>query len=99
MRVLKFAVAASLFMMALPGQSVDEWPAYGRDAGGQRYSPLTAINRQNVAGLKVAWTFRTGDAYQPPARAAPRPSKPRPSMSTGRFTSERRSAASSRSIP
>jgi quinoprotein glucose dehydrogenase len=42
-----------------------EWPNYGRDPGGQRYSPLTDVNRSNVAGLKVAWTFRTGDAYQP----------------------------------
>src|SRR5439155_4312718 len=24
-----------------------------------------SINRQNVQSLKVAWTFRTGDAYQP----------------------------------
>ena len=26
-----------------------------------RYSPLTQINRDNVAQLKVAWTFHTGD--------------------------------------
>ncbi len=42
-----------------------EWSVYGHDPGGQRFSPLTAINRSNVSGLKVAWTFRTGDAYQP----------------------------------
>jgi quinoprotein glucose dehydrogenase len=48
------------------GQQNGEWLAYGRDAGGERYSPLDAINRQNVASLRVAWTFRTGDAYQPP---------------------------------
>jgi quinoprotein glucose dehydrogenase len=39
----------------------DEWPAYGRDAGGQRYSPLNQITRENVKGLQVAWTFHTGD--------------------------------------
>ncbi len=38
-----------------------DWPAYGRDAGGSRYSPLTQINRDNVKNLKVAWTYRTGD--------------------------------------
>ena len=38
-----------------------EWPAYGRDAGGQRFSPLTQITRDNVKNLHVAWTFRTGD--------------------------------------
>jgi quinoprotein glucose dehydrogenase len=39
-----------------------EWPAYGRDAGGSRYSPLSEINRANVTRLKVAWTYRTGAA-------------------------------------
>src|SRR5215469_11146128 len=39
----------------------DSWPYYGHDAGGMRYSPLTQINRENVAQLKVAWTFHTGD--------------------------------------
>ena len=38
-----------------------EWPSYGNDPGGQRYSPLNQINRDNVAQLKVAWTYHTGD--------------------------------------
>lgn len=38
-----------------------DWPYYGHDAGGMRYSPLVQINRENVATLKVAWTFHTGD--------------------------------------
>jgi glucose dehydrogenase len=42
-----------------------DWPAYGRDAGGERFSPLDRITRENVASLQVAWTFRTGDAYEP----------------------------------
>ncbi|MCI0388227.1 MAG: pyrroloquinoline quinone-dependent dehydrogenase [Acidobacteria bacterium] len=37
-----------------------DWPAYGRDAGGARYSPLSQINRGNVGRLKPAWTYRTG---------------------------------------
>ena len=37
-----------------------DWPAYGRDAGGTRYSPLSQINRGNVGRLKPAWTYRTG---------------------------------------
>ncbi len=40
---------------------VDEWPYYGHDAGGTRYSPLAQINRENVSQLKVAWVFHTGD--------------------------------------
>jgi len=38
-----------------------EWPSYGNDPGGMRHSTLTQINRENVATLKVAWTFHTGD--------------------------------------
>jgi quinoprotein glucose dehydrogenase len=38
-----------------------DWPAYGRDPGGSRFSPLTQINRDNVKKLKVAWIYRTGD--------------------------------------
>src|SRR2546426_5400119 len=37
-----------------------EWPAYGRDPGGSRYSPLKQIDRNNVNSLKAVWTFRTG---------------------------------------
>ena len=53
--------AASLLASAQDG----DWTAYGRDAGGERFSPLNDIRRENVASLKVAWTFRTGDAYTP----------------------------------
>ncbi len=42
-----------------------DWATFGHDPGGQRFSPLTQIDRSNVARLKVAWTSRTGDAYQP----------------------------------
>lgn len=42
-----------------------EWPHYGRTLLGQRYSPLTQITPENVAGLQVAWTYRTGDLRRP----------------------------------
>lgn len=48
-----------------------DWPNYGRDPGGQRFSPLTAINTSNVQSLKIAWTYRTGDAYAPPSGSKP----------------------------
>jgi quinoprotein glucose dehydrogenase len=38
-----------------------EWPNYGNDPGGMRYSALAQINRDNVSKLKVAWIFHTGD--------------------------------------
>jgi quinoprotein glucose dehydrogenase len=43
-----------------PAQPADAWTAYGRDPGGSRYSSATQISRENVAQLKVAWTFHTG---------------------------------------
>ena len=45
----------------LASQSPD-WPAYGRDRGGERFSPLRGIHRDNVARLAVAWEYSTGEA-------------------------------------
>jgi len=40
-----------------PGFSQTDWPTYGHDRGGQRYSPLQQIDPSNVAKLKVAWVY------------------------------------------
>ncbi|GAB3313517.1 quinoprotein glucose dehydrogenase [Larkinella ripae] len=62
-----FVVWVSLFNCFLtlpaPGQTASgqEWPAYGNDAGGMRFSPLKQITPDNVKQLQVAWTFRTGE--------------------------------------
>ena len=48
-----------------PEIAAGDWDAYGRTQFGQRYSPLDQITPQNVAGLKVAWQFHTGDTKQP----------------------------------
>ncbi|MDJ0928291.1 MAG: pyrroloquinoline quinone-dependent dehydrogenase [Gammaproteobacteria bacterium] len=37
-----------------------EWPAYGGDPGGSRFSRLDQINRNNVDDLELAWQYRTG---------------------------------------
>jgi quinoprotein glucose dehydrogenase len=59
-------VCALLVVGAMLGAAQDgDWSAYGRDAGGERFSPLDVIRRENVASLQVAWMFRTGDAHQP----------------------------------
>src|SRR5215471_6371542 len=61
--MILFASAAAAQVSA--PQSADgpiaDWPYYGGDAGGSRYSPLTQINRANVAQLKTAWEYHTGD--------------------------------------
>lgn len=65
MRILCYCIAATFAMAGSAGLagnlSAQEWPHYGGDLGGTRYSPLAQINRQNVKTLKVAWTFHTGD--------------------------------------
>jgi len=51
-----------ILLLALSAQTpaAGDWPVYGRDAGGARFSPLTQITRDNVTRLTVAWTYHTG---------------------------------------
>lgn len=44
-------------MRGQAGASGEEWPAYGRDPGGMRFSPLQQINRGNVGRLRRAWAY------------------------------------------
>src|SRR5215470_3871322 len=55
------AAAAQVSAPQSSGGTFADWPYYGGDAGGSRYSPLTQINRTNVAELKIAWEYHTGD--------------------------------------
>ena len=32
-----------------------DWPAYGGDKGGTKYSPLDQINRNTIKNLQIAW--------------------------------------------
>ncbi|HST21759.1 MAG TPA: PQQ-binding-like beta-propeller repeat protein, partial [Blastocatellia bacterium] len=61
--VICFLVNASVKTIAV-SKTDGDWPAYGRDGGGTRYSPLGQINRDNVKNLKVAWEYRTGAAKE-----------------------------------
>ena len=49
-----------LLLVSLQGGAQGDWPAYGRDPGGARFSPLTQINRTNVTQLQTAWTYHAG---------------------------------------
>ena len=62
MRNFTFVLAGMVFVRASAAQGTGgDWTAYGHDALGSRYSPLTQITRENVHRLAVAWTYRTGD--------------------------------------
>ncbi|MBS0331366.1 MAG: pyrroloquinoline quinone-dependent dehydrogenase [Proteobacteria bacterium] len=65
------AAAAVLTSVAMQVKA-DEWSYYGRDAQGTRFSPLTQITPGNVANLKPAWTFHTGDISDGKTRGTPR---------------------------
>jgi quinoprotein glucose dehydrogenase len=39
----------------------DDWPMIGGTSGNSHYSSLRQINRSNIAQLKVAWSFDTGE--------------------------------------
>ncbi|HSG07176.1 MAG TPA: pyrroloquinoline quinone-dependent dehydrogenase [Longimicrobiales bacterium] len=52
--------------------STSDWPAYGGDDGGMRYSALATVTPENVGDLEVAWTWDTGDVPIPaPMRPIP----------------------------
>lgn len=59
---MSLLVAATLLYVGpLANAGEGDWPCYGNDSGGMRFSPLTQINRSNVAQLKIAWIYHTGD--------------------------------------
>ncbi|MEO6301063.1 MAG: membrane-bound PQQ-dependent dehydrogenase, glucose/quinate/shikimate family [Paracoccaceae bacterium] len=42
------------------GVPAGEWSSYGRTPKGQRYSPLDQITPANIATLRQAWSYQTG---------------------------------------
>ncbi len=64
---------AAVALLLVPAQFAsagdrDDWQHYGGGPGGSHYSSLTQINRGNVGGLQLAWTYRTGDLERHPDR-------------------------------
>src|SRR5690242_19350226 len=62
MRVFRLALLAALYcpMFAQPVPRAEEWPIYGRDSGGARFSPLDQIYINSVSTLRRPWTYHTG---------------------------------------
>jgi len=62
-RLLAFTVILAFTLPSLaqlPEAAGGQWPTYGGDSGGQRFSASNQINRTNVSHLHEAWTFHTG---------------------------------------
>ena len=64
-----------------PAAPSTEWPTYGHDPGGMRFSPLKQITPENVGQLQVAWTYH----MRPPTPATPpAPDADAPAAAAGR---------------
>ena len=56
------ALSGAAWAASGPGfDDPDNWPQYHRSFNAWRFSPLTAINRDNVGRLKVAWIHQPGN--------------------------------------
>jgi quinoprotein glucose dehydrogenase len=65
----RMLLAATLFFAVL-GRAANaaetaEWPTVGGGDESQRYSPLADIRKENVAQLKQAWVYHSGDFAKP----------------------------------
>jgi glucose dehydrogenase len=59
---LRAALVCCFALLARPISAQNDWPVYGHDPGGMRYSPLKQITTSNIAQLRRAWTYHTGDS-------------------------------------
>lgn len=60
--ILPFVAGVLLLGCASSPSPYETWNVKGGTSDGIQYSSLSQINTTNVQKLKVAWTFRTGDA-------------------------------------
>jgi glucose dehydrogenase len=58
---ITFGYATATSQIDLSDGGVADWPQYGRDQAGSRYTPLDQVNRDIVAYLRKAWEYHTGD--------------------------------------
>lgn len=76
----KILFGAALCLPVAAYATGSDWVAYGHDAGGTRFSPLTQITPANVATLQPAWTFHMNPT---PGMTAPATSTSTPLVADG----------------
>ncbi len=69
MRLFKSILAVAVAACAV-AFAQNDWPTYGRDLAGTRYSPLKQINSGNVSKLVRAWTYHMSAESAAPERPA-----------------------------
>jgi len=74
---LRFTMRSAILVIALTAASSafgqKDWPTFGHDLAGTRYSTLKQIDAQNVTRLVRAWTYHMNAGATPAAVAAPAP--------------------------
>ena len=71
MRITHFAVLGAVLAGAAFAQT--DWPTFGNDLAGTRYSPLKQIDTKNVTKLVRAWTYHMNPGGTAPAAPAAPP--------------------------
>lgn len=69
---LILVVAGSIIFTGCKNTKNEDWPTYGGNNAGNRYSPLDQINLENVKNLQVAWTYDAADKSAP---GVPKPTR------------------------
>src|SRR5690242_18341164 len=69
MRLYKSTLAVAVAACAV-AFAQNDWPTYGRDLAGTRYSPLKQIDSGNVSKLVRAWTYHMSAESAAPERPA-----------------------------
>ncbi len=64
-KLIQIAALAALLATSAYGAArsplIDaQWPVYGSNSAGQRFSPLSQITRANVSSLREVWRLETG---------------------------------------
>ena len=60
-RAYRTLIALSLSLATIAFADEVDWPYYGADQGGTRYTPADQINRDNFDQLRVIWRYRPRD--------------------------------------
>src|SRR5580700_2624277 len=70
---LRSASLVIVYMAAPAAYAQKDWPTFGHDLAGTRYSTLKQIDAKNVTRLVRAWTYHMTAGAPAPVAVAPAP--------------------------